>query len=559
MGCSSKQSTATGAAQSENAPSRPAISPEALESVKKSKVSCSDNECSPSVGMLVILKAGNSAASCSGFLIAKDVLVTNAHCLPAELKKSGSCNDQITVVFPALAESQAQMAGGFKRAEAKCESILGVSSADDKQGTDYAFLKISHLSGKPFAARPFFTFSHAGLEDKQVFRIPSILQTQNKDEQGKVLDSFTGELTTKKCESFQNTAALPGFTAKDSPLLALEEQTNPATGDNCNLTTGNSGSPIVTANNEVLGILQGFADPNHRLKIALEEKGMLFTDTNVKAVFLGTNLACVKSPLDTDKNFVASENCTKPTTSGIPQDADMLYKEIPADILNSFHHESRTLVTDWVKSSVAQKELGYEFVWEDRIVSTPESVIPGIQKPDGLDRYIIPVPSCFHSTGMWSKNENYRDKTKPGSTKLTEKATLTQIIPIFKGRFGYSSELLISERINKMSTVDTQIDFDPAQVLRTGQSWVNMTVNGQRVLSRKVSLCNMPKQLPNGMLSPKVKSAQTAPVMAPPSPGKKTSVGQPAAASNAATHPEKNLDQRLSFGDGEDEDDSFTN
>lgn len=198
----------------------------------KARVDCADPEdpasCHPGVGMMIMLIDG-SLELCTTFAVGDDILATNSHCIPADLKAGGaSCGDRIWVAFP--------KAQSFPEAKADCMEVLQASELKDGQvKIDYAYIRTAAPHG-----RPPIKINPDGFEDRGQYTVKRVNPIQNGEYPA-------GRLDAVSCHAF-HTRELGGAESAESPIAALV---------NCGAVPGNSGSPILDSEGQVRGILQG--------------------------------------------------------------------------------------------------------------------------------------------------------------------------------------------------------------------------------------------------------------------------------------------------------------
>jgi hypothetical protein len=192
------------------------------------KVICEDpKDCHPSVvGIL-----SDEENVCTGILVKPNLIATNLHCLPANLRHAGAhCKNRIRFSFPATAE--------FAEEFADCSSIISISSAlkDTPLTPDYAFLQLSHNSKR----KP-TKINTDGVADNELLTIYKV-------------DPFDeiGMLRKITCGAAQGSMLNPLFKSAQSSVISLIP---------CNIVSGNSGSPLLSATNEVKGLVNSTGLP----------------------------------------------------------------------------------------------------------------------------------------------------------------------------------------------------------------------------------------------------------------------------------------------------------
>lgn len=222
------------------------------------QVTCEKAEDCPAY--MAQLQAGNTV--CTSFLVKNDMLATNLHCLPQELRNAGvSCKDKIHFVFPPQGKT------GEEKVE--CESVQFVSQPLNAGSfnVDLAVLKIKNP-----LTREVLKFSQDGFKPKQKITIYKFDPTRTG-----------GVLRKTVCEAKPNSIYNPYFTSDYSPIINLAP---------CESISGNSGSPLIAEDGTVHGILHSIA-----MVPFLPSKDLSFADKSEVKMTFGTNLSCVNLSL----------------------------------------------------------------------------------------------------------------------------------------------------------------------------------------------------------------------------------------------------------------------
>ena len=131
---------------------------------KNVQVSCKENDCDPSVGLLSIVDKGEtawSAGQCTASLIGSDILVTNGHCIPNDLAKEGSsCLNRLWITFPNDPNHPE-----YDR-QIDCGQILFRKKEGGTEGSDYAYIKLARPSNRPVLRQ-----SIEGFENETLYRL----------------------------------------------------------------------------------------------------------------------------------------------------------------------------------------------------------------------------------------------------------------------------------------------------------------------------------------------------------------------------------------------------
>ncbi|WP_413577940.1 trypsin-like serine peptidase [Bdellovibrio sp. HCB290] len=267
---------------------------------------------------------------CTGVLVAEDIVATNLHCIPEDIRQNEtSCKGRITVTFPA-SHSREEEYGD-------CEQIKWVSPAlkDTALTPDWAFFKLAKKAPRLHAP-----INTNGVSDGEVLTLYKIDPT----------DKGTGILRKVSCPAVQNSLANPFFIGVKSPILAMVP---------CETMKGNSGSPLMTPNLEVKGLLNSMGTA---------------ADVNLKKapfyhVSFGSNFACISIPgiasassphADCGKSIV-SDNIREASATLISRFTDPLMKSFNNDVnaeLDKIHAQSKFVVL-W---DVEQKNRAFDGV-----------------------------------------------------------------------------------------------------------------------------------------------------------------------------------------------------
>jgi hypothetical protein len=253
---------------------------------------------------------------CTGVLVTEDIVATNLHCIPDDLRvNDSSCKGRITVTFPASRSREEQ--------SEDCEQIKWVSPPlkDTPLTPDWAFFKLAKRAPRMHA--PINTNGFSDGEMVTMFKIDPT-------------DKGTGILRKVTCPAVQNSLANPFFTGVKSPILAMVP---------CETMKGNSGSPLMNSSMEVKGLLNSMGTA---------------ADVNLKKapfyhVSFGSNFACLNIPSLAVANAphpdcgktIQADSIREATANLITRFTDPLMKSFNADVnaeLNKLHAQSKYVV-----------------------------------------------------------------------------------------------------------------------------------------------------------------------------------------------------------------------
>lgn len=278
------------------------------------KVTCESLDACPEA---VVGLNTDGKSVCTGVLVSEDIVATNLHCLPDDLRQGNdiSCKGRITVTFPASRSREEQYED--------CEQVKWVSPQlkDTPLTPDWAFIKLSKRAPRMHAP-----INTNGISDGEVLTLYKIDPT----------DKGTGILRKVSCPAIQNSLANPFFIGVKSPILAMVP---------CETMKGNSGSPLMSSSMEVKGLLNSMGTAS---------------DVNLKKapffhVSFGSNFACLNIPglavassphPDCNKSII-SDNIRTAASTLISRFTDPLMKSFNKDVnaeLNKLHTQSKFVV-----------------------------------------------------------------------------------------------------------------------------------------------------------------------------------------------------------------------
>ncbi|MDG0815922.1 trypsin-like serine peptidase [Bdellovibrio svalbardensis] len=169
---------------------------------------------------------------CTGVLVREDIIATNLHCVPENMRKEGaSCKGRISFTFPENKKESQEFAD--------CDQVLSISSQlkDTPLTPDYAFLKLTKK-----ASRKPVVINTTGVANNEALTIYKVDPHED-----------VGILKKTSCKAAQKSMLNPLFLTAQSSVISLVP---------CDIVSGNSGSPIFSASGEVKAIInsQGLPD-----------------------------------------------------------------------------------------------------------------------------------------------------------------------------------------------------------------------------------------------------------------------------------------------------------
>jgi hypothetical protein len=243
----------------------------------ESPVECESLDACPDF-ILQIINDGNHG--CTGALVGRDVVATNLHCIPEDLRKEGAnCEDRIKIFFPKTKYYDAETV--------RCKKILALSPplGDTPITPDYAFFKVDRDLQRPFAG-----LSNEGFADQEEI---IMYKVDPKPKPPHIVKKQT-------CTAVQNSMANPTFSNRLSPVIAMIP---------CEIIPGNSGAPMLSKNFEIKGVVSASTEGTHKdTNFPLFEKagfGSNFSCLNIPGLLANTN-----TPAEC-KNSLSSSELTK--------------------------------------------------------------------------------------------------------------------------------------------------------------------------------------------------------------------------------------------------------
>lgn len=209
-------------------------------------------------------------SQCSSFLIASNLLATNAHCVPAEIRYEGAnCENRMVALF-------------MDQEIANCKRVRAVTNLNDysyEQVQDLAIIELSnHVTKKPLA------YSTNGALENEALTIYAL--TPND------LSGLSTEVKIKKCSVVVGSRLNRQFVAPTGRNLLLSD---------CQIEPGNSGSPIVNQHGKVVGIAQGTFHLVKSYILSELESREGITLTDLADLGIGTSFSCIKNSVVSQK------------------------------------------------------------------------------------------------------------------------------------------------------------------------------------------------------------------------------------------------------------------
>ena len=388
-GCGSPRTSRTPTAQAGIPRIQLRTKEEAIRLATEANVSCSDDNCNESVGMLVIRDEEN-LFQCSGFLIAPDIIATNSHCIPDDIKNGiSSCQGHIQVHFPSF--------GTHAYVTADCRDLIKASSLKGAVGEssasatlegstaavitavaqDYAFLRLTQSVPNRKPLRP----SQQGFKDSEevtIYKVNPISNTRPN-----------GEMEASHCQATYGTEIIPDFVESKFAIPSF-------TG--CKIVHGNSGSPIVASDGTARGIIQAIMNEDD-----LKETYPVDAEHGFEPFSLGTSFSCINNPLISD---TLSEPCTVVRTELMK--ASLKKTNSP---LNLYWRQQEQAYIPSIREWISSSSLPYGFQWGAQLMSVTTKG----------EVYMIPMPKCYFADAPALTNPSHLQNTQIPYRKFQKK------------------------------------------------------------------------------------------------------------------------------------------
>lgn len=201
-----------------------------IELIRRAQAFCDRNQNCPEGVAVVGVALERSAHQCTGFLVGSNLVMTSAHCLPNNLD-GVSCRSRISVVFPSIVRNQHRVRG----IRVGCEEIVKRTiPSDPLRSLDFALIKTT----APVDRTP-LRVNHDGVGDGQELKV---WRAQFGNSTG-----IVGRISSTTCSVQRETVLSYGSDSSHNPIEVLVD---------CPIQEGNSGSPVLNSQGEVVGIIR---------------------------------------------------------------------------------------------------------------------------------------------------------------------------------------------------------------------------------------------------------------------------------------------------------------
>lgn len=399
-------------------------SEQAKHTAMNAQVSCGSAnpaDCSPAVGMLVSYTAPKSVGQCTAFLVGPQIVLTNSHCIPDDLKTAGSsCSDRIWIYFPELGDLPPLRAG--------CAQILEASTLPQvvKATPDYAVIRLD----QPIHRTPLI-LNRSGFKDQDEYQIVKI------DPQSTT--SAIGAMTRATCKAKHNSIVV-----QDS---GDDRSLNMALGD-CQIVHGNSGSPLLDSEGQVRGVIQ-IKFEESLLGMALLKLSTPLLDDSVGTLSAGTNFACLNLPAEVPSGSALAPECAS-ASSNTDSKTDSSKAETHALTLRLGQELEKELTQ-------FSGELNPAFQWS--LANYDHTgALPGTTIHSSIQR-MIPVPACIKDSKLLLNGHHH------WVFGYASKAKISMTLPEVDVKIGVNRYLVPDYRlVEPKALISATLNYSPASV-----------------------------------------------------------------------------------------------
>lgn len=178
-----------------------------------------------------------SLGLCTWFLVGQNRAMTNSHCIPMQLKTNEKLNCSLYL------QGKIKTASGDKKAS--CKRLIYSSTLNESviTNSDYALMEISG----DFKNTETFKLNRKGILEGETLAVLSMTHMQSANG---IFSEFKKHSCLMKSSDMFGVISSPGA----SPLAGFLEEGSAGV---CKTVGGNSGSPVVDVDGELIGILHG--------------------------------------------------------------------------------------------------------------------------------------------------------------------------------------------------------------------------------------------------------------------------------------------------------------
>ena len=403
---------------------------DAPELVARAKLTCAEaSECPENVALMITVTERKDDKityhQCTSFLVADDIVATNSHCVPAELRNAGaSCACQIAFLFPSKTGTNVRAA---------CAEVISATKIDENpksedylRKVDVAFLKLT----QPVKNVTPFRFDRKGLPDGTRLRALVI----DPVKQGKL----EGLLKIQDCSTVQATFANPSYVTETAAI---------ATAGGCEVRTGNSGAPAIDDAGAVRAVVFGVLQPE-----MMKDLQGYSTPGVFQAISYLSNSACIDVPSGVSVTG-AREN------DGVC-DRRLLRESLRERARANANLDLESSFTTWKQS--APVIFGYRMI--------------DAKAPPGFTplRTSVPMVACINSPAAWPSAKALQPQLEK-YTRTGDVVTAALAIPVWAGTYNLDELYRVSIRASQVDRAVLELAFD-AKSIEAGPTKVDFKV-----------------------------------------------------------------------------------
>ncbi len=256
------------------------VSSDLDQTLQEQQLSCEPGSVCPNYMGLVNVVEKGKIRSCTGFLVARDIMATSASCLPSILRLAEQdCSKDVHFYFAGMTSRE-------KTVRVACKKVLGSSdlkgSSPVRWRDDVAYLKID---GDMLYRRNLY-FSRQGFEDQKTYQAWYVSKVDDK----------TFFIKKNTCKNIQASYINPFASSISSPNILLSD---------CELDASASGAPLLDKRGQVRGVVSNPMD--NQIADYLSKTGLLAKP--LSKIYHGTSFAC--APTIYDSQVLDEVECLK--------------------------------------------------------------------------------------------------------------------------------------------------------------------------------------------------------------------------------------------------------
>lgn len=251
---------------------------QAIESLKRSSVICTESSCPENVAKITYFEKDGDEYNtyvCSGTLIRPGLMLTNSHCIPRDLSYPGAdCSKQVKIDYPGPSRWSTRGSESVK-----CQRVRSVYNHNEGE-PDLALIEIDRSVKNRVSLK---------INDKDP-EVGAILTAYTMDPQER---SAVGHINKKTCKVveegniFENDLEGKG---RSLTLNSLYDSFN-----TCNVISGNSGSGLFNDKGEIVGALNSVINEDRTLEMLKGQGYKVGYRFKLKNISMGVNIKCLGS------------------------------------------------------------------------------------------------------------------------------------------------------------------------------------------------------------------------------------------------------------------------